>query len=249
MKALLLFIALAFAVPAMAEPARVTVTRQGDSFVADFTFPTAAPAWGFWRSSTAASDNRSWRAKSWQVLTPGVTLQRRGQQDALIGANGRPVPRHVRVRLTPFTGDLNANYVPALRLGGDSVALFDGHFAVYSADLPTLDKLPPGFDPERAKVGDYGTAVLFKGKALRIAGDAAGYRKGESAGAYGLFGVPRATVANGVATVIDSELPKWIADDLATFTPRVMGAMAAPFATVARGTPNRPYAPALSPFR
>ena len=227
MRALLFLVALFFAVPGMAEPARVTVTRQGDSFVADFTLPTDAPAWGFWRSSTAASDNLSWRAKSWRVLTPGVALQRRGQQDALVGANGRPVPRHVRVRLTPYTGDLNANYVPALRLGGDSVALFDGHFAVFSADLATLDKLSPGFDPQQANVGDYGTAVLFKGKALRIAGDTAGYRKGESAGAYGLFGVPRAIVANGVATVIDSELPQWIADDLATFTPRVMGAMAA----------------------
>jgi len=40
-----------------------------------------------------------------------------------------------------------------------------------------------------------------------------------------LFGVPRATVANGVATVIDGELPKWIADDLTSFTPKVMGAM------------------------
>jgi hypothetical protein len=226
-KTLFALVALLLAAPVAAEPARVTVTRQGDGFVADFRLPADAPAWGFWRSTTAAADNRSWRLKSWKVLTPGVTLQRRGQQDALVGTNGRPVPRHVRVSLSPYTGEVNANYVPALRLGGDSLALFDGHFSIFSAGLATLDTLPAGFDPAEAKIGDYGTAIIFKGKNLRLAGDVEGYRKGESAGTYGLFGVPDATVANGIATVVDSELPAWIAGDLAAFTPKVMGAMAA----------------------
>ena len=209
--------------PATAEPVQVTVARQGEAFVADFILPADAPAWGFWRSATAASDDQPWRAKTWRVLTPGVTLVRRGRWDALVATNGRPVPRHVRVRLAPFTGDLNADYVPALRLGGGSVAVFDGHFALFSVDrAAVLDSLPAGFDPAQAPVGDRGTAVAFKGRNLRLAGDIDGYRRGESAGTYGLFGVPRASVRNGVATVIDSELPRWIADDLAGFTPRVI---------------------------
>lgn len=222
-----MLLGLLLAAPVAAEPVRVTVTRDGGTFVADFRLPADAPAWGFWRSSTAASDNQSWRLKGWQVLTPGVTLQRRGQQDALVGASGRPVPRQVRVRLTPYTGDLNSNYVPALRLGGDSIALFDGHFSLFSADLATLDRLPPGFDPATAAIGDPGTAIIFKGPRMRLAGDVEGYRRGQSAGTYGLFGVPKASVANGIATVVDSELPQWIADDLAAFTPRVMGALSA----------------------
>lgn len=228
MRILLLAFALFFSGPALAEPVRVIVSRHGDKFIADYVLPVDASAWGFWRSSTAANDNQSWRLKSWRVLTPGVTLQRRGQQDAFVGVNGRPVPRHIRISLTPFTGEVTANYVPALRLGGNSVALFDGHFSVFAVGRENqLDRLPQGFDPEAAKVGDYGTAVAFKGRSLRLAGDVEGYRRGESAGAYGLFGVPRAVIANGVATVIDTELPKWIADDLASFTPRVMGAMTA----------------------
>jgi len=228
MRGLLLFLSFLFAAPAMAEPVRVTVARQGDHFVADYRLPVDASAWGFWRSSTAAGDNQSWRLRSWRVLTPGVTLQRRGDQDALVGVNGRPVPRHVRISLTPFTDEVTANYVPALRLGGDSVALFDGHFSVFAVGRANqLDRLPQGFDPDAAKVGDYGTAITFQGRGLRIAGDVEGYRRGESAGAYGLFGVPKSVVAKGVATVIDSELPQWIADDLASFTPRVMGAMTA----------------------
>ena len=224
---LLAFLAL-FAAPAAAEPVRVTVTRQGDHFIADYVFPNSAPAWGFWRSSGAMEDNVPFRPRSWTVLTPGLKLERRGKYDALVGESGKPVPRRIRVRLTPFTGHLVADYVPAMRLGGRSVALFDGHFAVFSVDKPaTLDSLPSGFDPGQVPVGDPGTAVRFKGPRLRLAGDVEGYRQGRSSGAYGLFDVPRAIVRDGVATVIDSELPRWIADYLAAYTPRVIASLTA----------------------
>ena len=237
--ALLVLLALFAAVPAAAEPVRVSVTRQGEAFVADFTLPKDAPAWGFWRSSLAAAGNQPWRQQSWTVLTPGVALQRHGQFDALVAEGSRPVPRRVRIRLTPFTSDLQGDYVPALRLGGNSLALFDGHFALFAAgSAKQLDTLAPGFDPEVAKVGDYGTAVTFKGPRLRLAGDIAGYRRGESEGTYGLYGVPRANVSNGVATVIDSELPQWIADDITAFTPRVMGVFGARLGTAGIGQPT-----------
>ena len=224
MRALLVLLAFLISAPAAAEPVRVAVAQDKDGFIADFTLPADAPAWGFWRSSTAASDNQSWRAKSWQVLTPGVTLERRGQQDALVAESGQPMPRHVRVRLTPFTGDLNANYVPALDLGGGTVAIFDGHFSLFSVDrAEKLDTLPPGFDP--TSVGDYGTAVVFNGRRLRIAGDVDGYRAGRSSGAYAIFGSLPTVTAEGVGTMIDSELPKWLADYLAGFTPKVIRAL------------------------
>jgi len=236
---LLALLALLLAAPAAAEPVRVTVSRHGDSFMADFTLPADAPAWGFFRSSTAAADNQSWRARSWRVLTPGVRLLRRGQQDAFVGTNGRPVPRRVRVQLTPFTGDLNGDYVPAMKLGGDSVALFDGHFALFSADrAATLDSLPPGFDAGQARIGDFGTAVRFQGRNLRLAGDVDGYRLGRSAGTYGLFGVPRASLQDEVATVIDSELPKWIADYVASFTPQVIRTLTSRLGPAGIGQPT-----------
>ena len=225
----LLPILLAAAPPAAAaqgQPVRVDVTRSGDAFVAEFDLPRSAPAWGFFRSSPAAKDEKSWRMQSWQVLTPGVHLERRGKFDALVGDAGRPIPRKVRVRVTPFTGELVSNYVPALRLGGNSVALFDGHFAPFSVtDVDTLDTLPLAGDPGR--VVDTGFSVRFRGRGLRLMGDVEGYRNGRSEGTYGLFEVPRAVESNGVATVIDSDLPKWIADDLATTTPKVIETLTA----------------------
>jgi hypothetical protein len=223
---LLLFVAILFAAPVVAEPVRVTVTQDKEGFVGDFTLPSLAPAWGFWRSSTAAANNQSWRAASWRVLTPGVALQRRGQQDALVSADGGPVPRKVRVRLTPFTGDLNGDYVPALDLGGETLAIFDGHFALYSVDQPDkLDSLPPGFDP--ALVGDPGTAVQFKSRDVHVVGDVEGYRSGKSSGAYGIFGTLPSVRGDGVDTMIDADLPKWIADYLSGYTPKIIRAFTA----------------------
>ena len=224
MRKLLFLFALLLSAPSAAAPVRVAVVQDKAGFIADFTLPADAPAWGFWRSSTAAADNQSWRAKSWQVLTPGVTLRRRGQQDALVGDNGRPVPRKVRVRFTPFTGDLNANYVPALDLGEGSVAIFDGHFALFSVDdAGKLDSLPPGFDP--AAVGDPGTAVEFKGRHVQIVGDVEGYRAGNSSGAYAIFGLLRTVSGDGVDTMIDADLPKWLSDYLSGYTPKVIRAL------------------------
>lgn len=203
-------------------PVSVSVARAGDGFEAEFRLPRAAPAWGFFRSSDARGGG-PWRQASWTVVTPGVRLVRRGRYDALVGSEGRPVPREVRVRFTPFTGDLLADYVPALRLGGRGVALFDGHFALFSVASPArLDTLP--VDLADTEVGDSGTTVRFvapEGR-LRLAGDVAGYRSGDSQGTYGLFDVPQASEQDGMATVIDQDMPAWLAGDIRSFTPQVL---------------------------
>ena len=204
-------------------PVETIVSRQAGTFVAEFAFPSDAAAWAFWRSTPAESDRKSWRARSWTVLTPGVQLQRRGRYDAFVAANGGAVPRKIRVRIKPFTEEVAADYVPALLLGGRSVALFDGHFSAFSVpQASALDTM--GTEPDEKVIGDSGTRVRFMPgrRPFRLAGDVEGYRKGMSSGAYGLFDVPRATVTNGVATVIDSEMPRWFINDVGTFTPKVI---------------------------
>ena len=204
-------------------PVEAVVARNGGAFVADFTLPADAGAWAFWRSNPAESDKKSWRAQSWRVLTPGVRLERRGRYDAFVAASGGPVPRRVRVAMVPFTGEVTAQYVPALLLGGGSVAVFDGHFSLFSvADPRALDTM--GGEPDPARVGDSGTRVQFlPGRGpFRLAGDVEGFRRGQSNGAYGLFDVPRATVAEGVATVIDAEMPAWFAGYIRSFTPQAI---------------------------
>ena len=140
-------------------PVEVGVSRVGETFTAEFRLPRSAPAWGFFRSATARVGGQPWRPVSWTVLTPGVRLIHRGRYDALVGADGKTVPRTVRIRIAPFTGDLISDYVPALRLGADGIALFD---------------------------------------------------------------VPAAIERDGMTTVVDMTMPPWLADDVRSFTPRVL---------------------------
>ncbi|GAA4034646.1 hypothetical protein GCM10022281_13500 [Sphingomonas rosea] len=221
--ALVAALAVAAPAPVAAAPAEVSVTRRGDSFEADFTLPRAAPAWGFFRSSLAADDRQPWRARSWTILTPGVRLERRGNYDAFVGEGGRDVPRKIRVWVAPYTREVLSDYVPALRLGQDGIALFDGQFSVFSvSSAARLDSL--GLDPQDAGVGDGGTKVRFRGdpSTLRLAGDVRGYARGTSAGTYGLYNVPGAVDHGGMATVVDPGMPAWLATDIRTFTPRLL---------------------------
>lgn len=224
MRTLLLAFALLFAMPvhaAEAKPVEVVVSREGDRFLATYRFPSAAPIWGFFRSQPDRASNSSWRNPGWRVRTKGVRLVHRGHYDALIADNGK-VPTRVQIEFAPFTGDLVSDYVPALRLG-KGIAVFDGHFAVF--ELPNarlIDTLPR--DLTGQKLGDHGTRVRFVNgsRPVGIAGDAAGYRSGDSMGAYGLFDVPIANVTDGVATVIDPALPAWLAKDIVGFSPKVI---------------------------
>ncbi|WP_338501565.1 hypothetical protein V6R86_01895 [Sphingomonas kaistensis] len=218
-----MILTLAAAVASSSAPAEVSVTRSGSGFDAVFTLPRAAPAWGFFRSSLATEDRQPWRPRSWTILTPGVRLERRGAYDALVATNGGPVPRTIRVRVAPYTSEVLSDYVPALRLGPSGVALFDGQFSLFSvASLATLDRLGP--DPETGAITDTSTRIRFRGPpaTIRLAGDTAGYERGNSAGTYGLFGVASAMVENGMATVVDPQMPAWLAADIRTFTPRLL---------------------------
>ncbi|MCW3797974.1 hypothetical protein OMW55_09180 [Sphingomonas sp. BN140010] len=218
-----LALAAALAATLAGPPVDVRVSRTGETFVAEFKLPRSAPAWGFFRSAPARVGGQPWRPASWTVLTPGVQLVHRGRYDALVGTAGGPVPRTVRVRVTPFTGDLVSDYVPALRLGARGIALFDGHFALFSVSSPSgLDRLP--VDLADTAVGDSGTRVRFASPSgsLRLAGDVTGYQAGDSAGTYGLFDVPAAIEQDGMTTVVDAGLPAWLAADIRTFTPRVL---------------------------
>lgn len=220
---MILAAATALATAAATDPADVSVTRNGDSFEAVYTLPRAAPAWGFFRSSLAADDRQPWRPRSWTILTPGVRLERRGSYDPLIATDGRPVPRTVRIRIAPFSRELLGDYVPALRLGRSGIALFDGQFALFSVtSAATLDRLGP--DPERGPITDAGTRVRFQGPSadLRLAGDTAGYARGNSAGTYGLYGVADAIEHDGITTVVDPGIPAWLAADIRAFTPRLL---------------------------
>ncbi|HEX8535114.1 MAG TPA: hypothetical protein VF662_13190 [Allosphingosinicella sp.] len=218
-------LALCLLTPAHAAPqpvvADVEVTRDGNSWIADYHFSRAAPAWAFLHSALAREDRKPWRPRSWTIETKGLRLERHGWYDVLVSERGN-VPERVRIRFTPSTLDLEADYDPALVFSDGAVALFTDQFDV--TPLPSAAaaaKLPI----ELRNIDIAGlTRATFRDRAGKVLH--AGVRKDKvvttEGRSYVLFGKGEVVSTADIAAVLDPALPKWLADDLRTSTPRLL---------------------------
>ena len=210
--------------PTSLAPLDVAVTKSGERWTADFTFPKRTRAWAFVRSSPARTGARPWRPQSWTVETPGVALERRGHYDLLTGTHGRRLPDHVRVRFTPFGGGLVADYAPALIFSDGSVALFSEQFDAFplrsprqAAHLPVdLSGRPEAAGRTRVSFRDAGAWLLYEG-ARRPS-----VSLEDDEGSYVLFGPAEPAPGEAMATIIDPQLPAWIRDSLLRDTPAIL---------------------------
>ena len=200
------------------------VQRDGDRWSVDYVLDREAPAWAFFNSALLRDSRRPWRPDWWSVETPGVVIERVGDYDVLRATDGGPVPRRVSIRMQPRPGDLEAAYDPALVFSDGAVALYSEQFDVIpldsvaaARDLPRdLNGVAVPGGPARVTWRDRSGPVLFKGE-----------RRAEvtavEAETYVLFGDAVTRQGDGVTTVVDPGLPRWLGEELAGFTPRVMG--------------------------
>ena len=225
MKILPILLALLTAAPAAATEIAVEVNRDGARWTADFTLDERVPALFFPRSALTREGQAPWRPHSWRVLSGGARLERRGHYDVLVPTAGRRLPRQVRVAFAPFTGDLIADYDPALVFSDGSVALYTKQFVGYAAGSPAeVTRLPRDLNGQSLRqtgttmrFADRAGPVLFGGK--RVA--RATVRDRDDEGSYVLFGTIRPVGGETFASIVDPQLPAWLAAALAEFTPRL----------------------------
>ena len=220
-------------------PLEVAAVRSGDSWTAEFHFPRRAGAWVFVRSALARIGEQPWRPQSWTVETPGVRLERRGHYDVLVAARGR-VPDQVRIRFTPFTGDLIADYDPALAFTDGSVALFSGQFEAFPLRSPAAAAALP-IDLSGAGAPASPTRVTFSDAAGQVLHAGQRYQAvvlDESSGSYVLFGPAQPLVTDELSTIIDPQLPRWIKESLARSAPEILARYAAAMGPVAGPRPT-----------
>lgn len=190
--------------------ASVEVVRSGDHWTADYTLAAKVPVWVFTKSALPSQSQTSWRADTLRVLTPGVSLARLGNYDALVSARG-PLPRKIRISFTPYPHSVVAGNDPALHFADGSVALYADGFklvpmpSVAAATAADKDesKLPSLKRPTRTVFVDRSGLVLAHG--LRVA--RASLDDGDS---YVLFGKLRPTMGPAMTTVFDPALPAWL---------------------------------------
>lgn len=200
---------------AAATPANdVLIFRDGDGWKARFRFAADAPVWAFERSALLRIEETSWRPKSWEVTTPGVSLTRIGDFDAFVAAKGN-VPREMTIRFRPLAEDLIADYDPAISLTDGTLALYGGHFATFpmeSRDALAALREPKDY-PTRIALTANGAPLLFEGRRVTRADDI-----GDN---YVYIGDVALSPDDPVATILDPGLPTWISSRLRDFTPSV----------------------------
>lgn len=223
--ALLVFIAVgggrASAGDADSRPA-ASLTKDGDRWSLEFKLDADAPAWGFVHSAQMRDGQPQWRQRQWRVDTPGVYLDRLGFRDVLRSRDGRPVPRTVRLTLTPGPARVAASYDPALVFSDGSIALFSGQFDVFPLSaLDKVEEMPEdlngielGAEPTRVTWCDTQGAILFKGERRETVTE-------QDAQTYVLFGRSSAVEHETMATVIDPETPQWIQQEIGSYAPAV----------------------------
>lgn len=230
---------------------RAMLTHQADgSWLLDYHFRKAAPAWFFLRSFPKL-DGSSWRMANWRVETPGVTLERIGAYDVLRATGGNL--RRVRIRVTPYDRSLKADYSPFLQFSDGGVAVFDGHYALVplrhadaAARLPSdLNGVDVEILPATLAIRWPGQPLLARG--VRTQGLARADLRGEPGYVYA--GPARVRETPAYAGIIDPQLPGWIAEELDGLTPRLFalyatklgqGATPRPMAMVAWGGGSEP---------
>lgn len=212
--------------PRAAAPAPPTVSaevvRDGDNWTVEFRFGLRSPAWLFHHGSVAREGGRPWRPGSWAVETPGVRIERRGRHDVLLAESG-DVPETVRIRFTPVSVDLIAEYDPALIFSDGSVALWSGHFHMMPiASAEAAEALP--MDLNGIRFNGSGSQATFRDRAGRVLHIGQRFDSATLIGGkvYVLFGPLQPVTSEDIAAVIDPALPDWLKRELAASTPAIL---------------------------
>lgn len=223
------------------EGVSVEVTRDDRGWSSEYQFDRDAGAWLFLQSTVNFSSGKPWRTDSWSVDTPGVRLVRAGAWDVLVADQG-PVPRRVRIRFRPYGEPLRADYSPALLFSNGEAALYTDQFAVApiasraaAEALPTdIDAAPLARPQVRLRLRNLRGTVLIEGRATRSEALTTA-----SAGTYAYFGTIPVVQNSSFAGILDPGLPRWIANDLRTFLPRLLAFYSARLGAI---SPTRPSA-------
>jgi len=200
---------------------QVTVTRDNGQWTADYELTRDAPAWAYYRSSLTNGARLPWRTRDWQVVTPGVVLERIGDLDVLRATNGGNVPRRIRLKLTPRPDNLEADYAVLMFTDG-SVAMPAGAFDIFPLQsmhaARTQDDSLNAFKAEGSNAHitwrDKAGPVLLHGRRQAEA-------LTEDGNGYVLFGETKLTESERLVTVVDPELPAWITASIENFAPRI----------------------------
>lgn len=182
-----------------APSSRVVVEKDGAMWTA--TWHLAAPA----RELRFERPAGAFRARVFEIVTPGYRLERDGGLEVLLAA-GEPA-RVVRVRFPVFDEELTREYEFFRRFSDGSVALYTGHLLASPAGDPPETACDDCLVRRFELVPPPGTSVVVGGRrsARRLS-----WTDESGRGTYAYFGAIRPVASDDVISVIDPGLPGWL---------------------------------------
>lgn len=147
----------------------------------------------------------AFRARVFEIVTPGYRLERDGDVEVLRAA-GEPA-RVVRVRFPVFDEELTREYEFFRRFSDGSVALYTGHLLASPAGDPPETACDDCLVRRFELVPPPGTSVVVGGRrsARRLS-----WTDESGRGTYAYFGAIRPVASDDVISVIDPGLPGWL---------------------------------------
>jgi hypothetical protein len=169
---------------------------------------------------------RAYREDVWQVVTPGWSLARRGEDELLIAAAGAASDRVV-VEFPVYPGQLDKEYEAFVAFTDGSLALFTGHLYVTTE--------PPGVDGSMAEgswlrrvelVPRDGEQLVVRGE--RLAGRTV-WNDRDGDGTYVYFGGIEPLETAALIAVVDPGAPGWLVQRLDRLLPELFATYAERF--------------------
>lgn len=147
----------------------------------------------------------AFRARVFEIVTPGYRLERDGDLEVLRAA-GEPA-RIIRVRFPEFDAELTREYEFFRRFSDGSVALYTGHLLASTAGAAPEAACDDCLVRRFELVPPPGAAVVVGG---RRAVRRLSWTDESGRGTYVYFGAIRPVVSDDVISVIDPGLPGWL---------------------------------------
>ncbi|MBB5519426.1 hypothetical protein [Amphiplicatus metriothermophilus] len=230
--------ALAAALAGAAILARLAGEPGGGDAPAAFSVDLAPAPDGAWRATyrpdrpvrriDLGPRHNGFRSRDWTVETPGAALVEEDGRDVIVAEDGRRLPAAIAVRAVARVNGFAKQYEPITPMGARGAVLYTGHFQPFAAAgrrAPVRFAIRPAPGGRVSAFGE--TAAAF-----------ADWASPHDHPAFVYVGPDAPRAFAGGRLYVDPSAPGWIAAEIETALPRLLGFYARAFGSGGAGDPG-----------
>ncbi|WP_426029279.1 hypothetical protein [Brevundimonas sp. TWP2-3-4b2] len=196
------------------------MARDGAVWTLNYSLHQDSAVWAFPVSAVRRQTRQPWRPSEWTVQTGNVVLRREGDYDIITTTDGGPVPRTIRIRMTPVGGSLDREYDPAIPFSNGAVALYSEQFDI--APVGSIEALRSSETVSMLESVVVPVTYTDAAGPVLVNGERAVTGSSMTTPTYVVFGPGETEAGSGAAILADPALPAWIRGELLDYMPKVL---------------------------